>query len=177
MDGTLHEKALSNQRLGGQMKGSSRLTEDAIVDVRKKIAAAAGVSVGNVTKVKRLLRTGQPELLETLRDREVSIHRAWKWTTESPDRQIESLRTYRHKKGVSKAIRDLISRHVRHNLPTSPDLTSLVRRLSALSSGQFNSVSVSVIPVRGKTIFVTEELMRTLPLYQESIPACPSSNR
>jgi hypothetical protein len=171
------EKALSNQRLGGQMKGSSNLTEDAIVDVRKEIAAAAGVSVGNVTKVKRLLRTGQPELLETLRDGEVSIHRAWKWTTESPDRQIESLRTYRNKKGVSKAIRDLISRHGRHNLTTSPDLTSLVRRLSALSSGEFNSVSVSVIPVHGKTIFVTEELMRTLTSYRESIPVWPSSNR
>jgi len=142
----------------------------------REIAIVAGVSVGNVTKVRQLVRTGQPELLETLRDSEVSIHRAWKWTTESPDRQIEALRTYRNKKGINKAIRDLISRHRPHNLPTSPDLPSLVRRLSALSSGECSSVSVSVIPIQGKTVFVTEELMQTLPPYQESIPVWPSSN-
>jgi hypothetical protein len=47
----LKAKALSNLRFGGRMKGSSNLTEDAKVDVRKEIAAAAGVSVGNVTKI------------------------------------------------------------------------------------------------------------------------------
>ena len=63
----LKAKALSNQRFGGRMKGSSNLTEDATVDVRKEIAAAAGVSVGNVTKVKQLVDIGHPELLEALR--------------------------------------------------------------------------------------------------------------
>lgn len=144
----LKAKALSNQQLGGRLKGSSNLTKDATVDVRKEIAIAAGVSLGNVTKVKRLLTTGQPELLETLRSGEVSIHRAWKWTSELPDRQNEALRTYRNKNGVNKAIRDLIARHKPRNLPTSPDLASLVRRLSGLSSGECSSVDVSVIPNR-----------------------------
>jgi hypothetical protein len=104
------EKALSNQRLGGQSKASSRLTEAERVDVRKQIAAAAAVSVGNVTKVKQLVGTAHPKVLEALRNGETSIHRAWKWSTESPDQQIEAFKTYRNKKGVNKAIRDLISR-------------------------------------------------------------------
>src|ERR1035437_4631327 len=171
------ERALSNQRLGGWMKGSSNLTEAATVDVRKEIAAAAGVSVGNVTKVKQLVRNAHPELLEALRGGEVSIHWAWKWSTESPDQQIEAFRTYRNKKGVNKAIRDLISRHGPRNLPTAPDVGSLVRRLSGLSSGECSSVSVSVIRVQGKMIFVTEELIQSLPPYQESIPTCTTDNR
>ena len=76
-------------RLRWPGKGSSNLTEDAAVDVRKETAAAAGVSVGNVTKVKQLVGVGHPELLEALRGSEVSIHRAWKWSTGSPDQQIE----------------------------------------------------------------------------------------
>jgi hypothetical protein len=164
------EKALSNQRLGGRLKALSNLTKDATVDVRKQIAAAASVSVGNVAKVKQLIRIAHPELLETLRGGEISIHRAWKWSTESPNRQTEALRAYRAKKGVSKVIRDLISRHEPTSLPTAPDLGSLVMRLSELKPDECSSVNVSVIRVPGKAIFVTEELIQSLPPHQESMP-------
>ncbi|MGA2967543.1 MAG: hypothetical protein ABSD64_15145 [Terriglobales bacterium] len=173
----LKEKAVSNQRLGGRMKGSSNLTEDATVNVRKEIAAAAEVSEGNVIKVKKLVGNVRSELSEALRCGEVSIHRAWKWSTESPDQQIEALRTYRNKRGVNKAIRDLISRHKPRSLPIAPDMGSLVRRLSALKADECSSVSVSVIRIRGKMVFVTEELMQSLPPYQESIPTCTTDNR
>jgi hypothetical protein len=173
----LKEKALSNQRLGGRMKGSSNLTRDAIVDVRTEIAAAAGVSVGNVTKVKQLVRIGHAELLEALRGGEVSIHRAWKWSTESLELQIEILRTYRNEKGLKKAIRDLISRQGRRSAPTGPDLTNLARRLSELSSAECGALSVGVIRAKGKMIFVTEELMQFLAPYQEKMPTCTTDNR
>lgn len=170
------ERAVSNQRLGGQNKGSSRLTEAERVDVRKQIAAAAAVSVGNVTKVKQMVGSAHPELLDALRGGEVSIHWAWKCSTESPDQQLEALRTYRNKKGVNKTIRDLISRHGPRNLPTAPDVGSLVRRLSSLSSSECSSVRVMVVPVQGKMIFVTEELVQSLPPYQESMPECATHN-
>jgi hypothetical protein len=163
------EKAQSNQQAGGQNKGSSKLTEAERVDVRKQIADAADVSVGNVTKVKQLIGTVHPELLEALRGDEISIHRAWKWSTESPNRQTEALRAYRAKKGVSKVIRDLISRHEPTNLPTAPDLGSLVIRLAKLNPDECSSINVSVIRVPGKTIFVTEELIQSLPPHQESM--------
>jgi hypothetical protein len=170
-------RALSNQRLGGQGKGSSRLTEAERVDVRKEIADAAGVSLGNVTKVKQLVGTAYYELLDALRSGEISIHRAWKWSLESPERQIDALRSYRTNKGVNKAIRDLISRQEPTNRPTAPDLGSLVRRLSALKPDECGSINVSVIRVPGKTIFVTEGLIQSLRPYQESIPTCTTDNR
>jgi hypothetical protein len=172
----LKAEALSNQRFGGRMKGASNLTEDATVDVRKEIAAAAGVSVGNVSKVKQLAGIGHPELLEALRGSEVSIHRAWKWSTESPDQQIEALRTYRAKRGVNKSIRDLISRHKQKRTPTAPDLGSLARRLSELEPYESNSIRVSVIRASGKMIFVTEELIQSLLPYQEPMPICTTDN-
>src|SRR5882757_2175961 len=132
------------------MKGLSNLSDDATVDVRKEIAAAAGVSVGAVTKVKQLVGFGHPELLEALRSSEVSIHRAWKWSTESPDQQIEALRTYRGESGVNKSIRNLISRHKQKQTLTEPTLGSLARRLSELEPYESNSVRVSVIQAPGK---------------------------
>ena len=169
LEPSFKEKTLSNQRLGGQNNGSSKLTEAERVDVRKQIADAAAVSVGNVTKVKQLLRTARPELLEALRGGEISIHRAWKWSTGSASRQAEALRAYRAEKGVSKAIRDLISRHQPTSLTTAPDLESLVLRLSELKPYECNSVNVSVLRVPGKSIFVTEELIQSLPPHQESM--------
>jgi hypothetical protein len=162
-------KALSNQRAGGRMKGSSNLTEAARLDVRREIATAAGVSVGNVTKVKQLIGAAHPELLEALRAGEVSIHRAWKWSVKSQERQTEALRTYCGEKGVKKAIRDLISRHELRSLPTAPELGSLVLRLSQLKADERSPINLSVIRIPGKTIFVTEELLQSLPPHQESM--------
>jgi hypothetical protein len=172
----LKEKARSNQRAGGQTKGSSKLTEAERTDVRFQIATAAGVSVGNVTKVKQLVSSGHPDLLEALRRSELSIHRAWKWSRESGGRQIDVLRTYRNTRGVNTAIRELVARHKPNSLVT-PDLMSLVRRLSRFKAEESTSVNVALIRVPGKTIFVTEELMRSLPPYQESIPICTADNR
>jgi len=56
-------KGRAKQQAGGQKKGSSILTEAERLDVRKEIARIAGVSVGNVTKVKQLTITACPELL------------------------------------------------------------------------------------------------------------------
>ncbi len=116
------EKARSNQRAGGQNKGSSNLTEAARLDVRSEIAGAAGVSVGNVSKVKQLTLTADSELLQALRGGEISIHRAWRWCKESPERQREELRVYQSERGTKKTIRLLVSRHRSKSLPVVPDL-------------------------------------------------------
>ena len=173
----LKEEARSNQRAGGQQKGSSKLTEAERLDVRKQIADAASVAVGNVTKVKQLLENVHPELLEALRCGEISIHRTWKWSMESPERQTDALRSYRTEKGVNKAIRDLISRREESNLPTALDPGSLIRRLSEFEADECSAINVSVIRYPGKTIFVTEELIKSLRPRQESMPTCTRDNR
>lgn len=67
----LSEQARRNQSAGGRIKGASKLTEAEKLDVRSEIAATAGVSVGNVTKVKQVLATAHTELQDALRGGEV----------------------------------------------------------------------------------------------------------
>ena len=52
------------------------------IDVRSEIARMAGVSSGNVTKVKQILARACQELQEELRRGEVSIHRAHSWSSQ-----------------------------------------------------------------------------------------------
>lgn len=52
----LRERAKSNQRFGGRDKGLTHLAEANRLDVRVEVARAAGVSAGNVSKVKHSIR-------------------------------------------------------------------------------------------------------------------------
>ena len=128
------EKARMNQRAGGLNKGSSKLTEPERLDVRREIAVAAGVSVGNVTKVKQLQMAATAELLQALRSKEISIHRAWGWSKLPPERQREELTFCQSQRGVKKTIRLMVSRHRSKSLQLVPDLGNLVTQLSALES-------------------------------------------
>jgi hypothetical protein len=168
----LREQGRSNQREGGQYKVSSKLAEADKVDVRAEVALAAGVSVGNVSKVKQLTMTAQPELLQALRNGEISIHRAWVWSKESPEEQRAALWLRQGKTVVQRTIRTLISRHRPKNSPIVVDLGDIVRRLSALRLGP---ISVAEIKVPGRAIFVTEELLRALG-PQEELPLTCSTN-
>ena len=76
---------------------SSNLTNDARRDVRKDIAGLAGVSTGNVTKVKQILDSVIPEVRERLLRGEVSIHRAWQWRKLSPKKQCDALWDHLHR--------------------------------------------------------------------------------
>jgi hypothetical protein len=103
-------RAKSNQRRGGRGKGSSQLTEADRLDVRVEIARVAGVSVGNVSKVKRLLRDGIPELQDAIRVGEISISRAEGWVRSSPASQRRRLVDHRHRHGIRKTINKLLKK-------------------------------------------------------------------
>jgi hypothetical protein len=171
------ENARSNQRAGGLNKGSSNLTEAARLDVRSEVARGAGVSVGNVTKVKQLTLTANAELLQALRSGEVSIHRAWLWSKESPERQREELRLHQSARSTKKTINLLLSRHRSKKLPVLSDLADLIGRMSALDTRRFGPVSVAVVKARGRTIFLTEDLFQALESQQELSLTCVSNNR
>jgi hypothetical protein len=177
----MQKKARANQRVGGQIKGSSNLTEADKLDIRSEIAALAGVSAGNVTKVKQLARTADPEILQALREGDIRIHRAWGWSKEPADQQRQLLRLYRSQRGIRKKIRTLVSRHQRANASAEqklgslrvPHFTDLFRRLSALECSDVTSVSVAVINSPGKALFITEELLHALNSQQELPLECP----
>jgi len=164
--------------MGGHEKGLSNLAKAGKLDVRSEIAAAAGVSAGNVTKVKQLLANAHPDVLQSLRADEISIHCAWLWSRQSPDAQRKELWRYQGEAGVRKTIRQLVSRHK----PTSPQAAihfdELMRCLRRFNPNPPDQIAVSVIEAPGKGIFLTEELFRTLSSsQQELLPVCDMNNR
>jgi hypothetical protein len=170
----LQQKARSNQQSGGQHKGWSKLTE---AHVRTGIAAAAGVSTGNVTKVKHLLTAAHSHILQAVRAGEISIHRAWLWSSESPQKQCDYLRHHKGEKGVRKTIRQLVARHRPKNSLPALGLDELVRCLSAVDTAEPTQITVGVLAIPGKGVFMTEELFRTLNSQRELTLKCATNNR
>lgn len=173
----LHEKARLNQQVGGQAKGLSKLAEAERLDVRSEIATAAGVSTGNVAKVKQLLLSAHADVLEALRADEISIHRAWLWCKESPEQQREALTQRTGIACVKKAIRHLISRQSRNYQKPALDFQSLARCLKAVNLGPTDAITVTVIDTPGKAIFLTQELFHVLSTSQQELRVCDTNNR
>jgi hypothetical protein len=134
-------------------------------------------SVGNVTKVKQLTTTAHSDIIKALRERELSIHRAWLWSKLSAEEQREKLWLNQSKRGIGKTIRHLLSPYLPKNSPPALNVGDLIKLVSALQSGKLDSVRVVSINVPGRAIFVTEELFRTLEAQEELALTCATNSR
>jgi hypothetical protein len=146
-------RAQANQKIGGVRKGSSNLTEADRLDVRAEIATTAGVSTGNVTKVKQILAKALPELLQALRSGEVSVHRAWLWLAE-PEHQLDHLSLYRDRRGINRAVDALLSAHHNHVHQEQFDLGHLATALAGLDSKQRENLLISEVNVAGEVLLL-----------------------
>jgi hypothetical protein len=184
----LRKKARLNQQVGGRRKLLSKLTEAETMDVRREMAVEADVSVGNVTKVQQLHRKAPKEILQALRSGEISIHRAWLWSHEPPEKQLENLRLRRIERGIRSKSRALVAEHRAEILPSTPDRCSLTRfdlvkiagRLSTMSPDEsivFGPIDIAFLNVPGKGIYITQELVQALKPKQEVLVKCEESNR
>ena len=105
------ERAKANQRVGGRAKGSTHLAEADRLDVRSEISRAAGVSAGNVSKVKQILQSAVSDVREALASGELRINRAATWAKCSPSTQARKLSDYRNQDGIRRTINLLLRRH------------------------------------------------------------------
>jgi hypothetical protein len=165
----LKEQARSNQQLGGQQKGSSNLTDADRMDVRSKLAAAAGVSTGNLSKARHLAATSDPLLQQALRTGEVSIHRASLWLRDPP-KQLDQLRLHQSKRGLSHKIDSLLQAHRRVAQSQDLDLQCVLISLSALAPERKSSILVSELEISGEVILISSELRRHLTTQRELQP-------
>ena len=166
------KKAIANQTAGGAKKGSSNLTEAERIDVTAKIAEAADVSVGNISKVKQLLKTAIPELLQALRRDEISINRAWILSKQPPASQGEELALPQCKRNIKRDMRALASRHGSKSLPIVADARNLIKELSALESSKPGSFQVYVSNAQGRAVCLTKELLLELGAQETLISTC-----
>jgi len=172
LEPSIRENARANQQAGGRAKGSSTLTTAERVDRRKKIAQIADVSVGNVTKVRRILSHACSCVQQAVRSREISINVAERWSHESPAQQLENLRLRRIQRGIKKKAKELVMAHVRGLGQSKPDLKIaeflvLITRLVAMSpeeSNKLGPVAIGSVTVPGKGVFLTDELPEALKI-------------
>jgi hypothetical protein len=168
---SFRERARQNQRLGGQFKGSTTLPEAQAIDCRREIAQLAGVSEGTLAKVRRLLQAGHPELLEALREGEVSIHCASLWLR-NPEKQLDQLTLHRSICGITSKIDLLLHRH-RIGDPAGTgqlDIQRIGSALAAMDTERKTSVLVGTIRTRGKVILLSNELLQALESQGELQP-------
>ena len=146
-----------NPRMRGTDGGngrSSKLTNVDRTDVRADIARVAGVSAGNVTKVKQLLKSVIPEIQEHLRRREVSIHKAWQWRTLSAKGQRDALWEHLHHGAIKKTVGRLVKAHADSGIPVQPvDVAATV--LHGLAMYGPADLTVAVVDVPGRAVVVT----------------------
>jgi hypothetical protein len=139
------------------------LTEADHVDVRSEIAKAAGVSVGNVSKAKKLISASCPELLAALREGEVSIHRASQWI-ERGGKPEDSLRLYRSRRGIRRDVRQLIARH--RSSPNPPDerldLERIAKAIVDMTPDKRMGVAIGELEHPGWALVVSSDLLRAL---------------
>ena len=161
------QKALANQLAGGQGKVLSKLTIAQRVDTRREVARIAGVSSGNVRKVKNILTHACPSLLQAAREEEVSINLADKWCLEPEGQQQEYLRRMRIERGIKRTARILVAANLARVSPSTRDRQAI--RLSDLVGllDDIGSIQVEIVDAPGKAIFVTKELIHSLTLQQE----------
>jgi hypothetical protein len=160
-DPSFRERARENQRLGGQFKGSTTLPEAQAIDCRREIARLAGVSEGTLAKVRRLLQVGCPELLEALREEEVSIHRASVWLR-NPEKQLDELTLHRSLSGITNTINLLLRRHRVADPTGQLDIQRIGSALAAMDTERKTSVLIGTIKTSGKIILLSNELLQAL---------------
>lgn len=143
-------------------KGLSRLTIAHRVNTRREVARLAGVSCGNVRKVKNILAHACSSLRQAAREEEVSINLADKWCLEPEAQQQEHLRLMRIERGIKRKARNLVAAHLARVSPSTRDrqvikLSDLVGLLNDIGS-----VEVEIVNAPGRAMLVTEELIRSL---------------
>ena len=173
------EKALHHQQAGGKSKGSSKLPQAEKVDVRKEIAAAAGVSGGTLSHALEVLKNGDPEIVRALCNGEIKIDRAWRWSKESRSRQRENLAIYRRHRGMERVAEKLVARQLKKlGLGRPPasrwkNATSheTVSRLTSLEPDVLGFVDVVFIKTSVPILALSEDLAQRLG-FQEDAPLC-----
>lgn len=128
------QQAKMNQTHGGKLKGSSNLTEAQLVDVRGQVAKAACVSTGNVSSVKKILAAGIPEIIQALKRREITIHRAAKWMGLEAAAQRRVYREFELDRGAQALVRALLAKHSRKGKAIESGIERLRQLLPSLEA-------------------------------------------
>jgi hypothetical protein len=162
------QRALDNMRAGGKYKGLANLPEAQHLDVRQEIAHTARVGSRNVSKVKTILQTAHPRLIDALAQGRLRIHRAHQWCRLPKAKQLEQFTRYTWERKRDKVIRQAIAQPKADT--TSPDLIMLLDAMRRQETRQPGSVVLRVSRLRRTIVLIGEDLLTDLPSQGGTAP-------
>jgi len=138
----LRQKALDNMRAGGKYKGLANLPEAEHIDVREEIARIAGPGgcARNVSKVKTILQSAHPRLIDALTDGSLRINPAASWCEMPKAEQVEQFIRYSEERATTKVIRRSIVRPKDEKI--GPDVVALLDTIQCRETQRPGSVAI-----------------------------------
>ena len=152
---------VARQLESGESTGSpSNLTERVRRDARAKIAKLAGVSAGNVTKIRQILADVIPDVQVALRQGTVSIHQAWRWRSLPKNRQRDALWAHQHRTGIDRTIRGLLAEPAQART-LQVEIVRLGEVVEALTARR-DDIPLFISEAPGVAVVITRELFERL---------------
>jgi hypothetical protein len=152
-------------RDGGRYKGLAELPTLEHIDVRREIAAIAGVGARNVAKVKFILTEAHPHLLLALREGSVTINRGCKLCKLPKAQQVEAFTQLIEEREVDKVIRQTVPSKRSPN--DYPDAARLLEALQQEESRRPGSVLVSRTRSGTLVIIVNRDVPESITSQRE----------
>jgi hypothetical protein len=161
-------RALDNMRAGGKYKGSAKLPNPQHIDVRRQIAAIAGVGARNVSNVKLILRDAHPRLLIALANGTLTINKALTLCKLPLRDQLEAFTQLVEERAIDTVIQHTLARS-RYQKPF-PHAASMLAAFQLCESRHPGSVVVRRGPSGRTTISVPSNLLDRIDPQMEMQP-------
>jgi hypothetical protein len=152
------QKAVENMRAGGKYKGSTNLSKADRIEVRQEVANAAGSGVGNVDKVKAILQSAHPNIIQALQNGSLRIHRAWKWCRLLKSQQKEVFAKYDEDQARRKILREFTT--ARHK--TRFDSGTALEALRSFEAGHPGQIEFRISTKRNTVVLLGQDLIREI---------------
>jgi hypothetical protein len=154
----LQEQAVANMQAGGKYKGLAKLPEAQHIDVRKDIGRIVGVCARNVGKVKAILQTAHPRLLEALRDGILSINHAANLCRLPKGKQVEQFTQYTSESAINGVINGTMSKLGQTAI--SLDALTVLGALQQHEAGHPGSVTVRASRRQRTIVLIGQDRVR-----------------
>jgi hypothetical protein len=165
LEPALQQRALDNMRTGGKYKGSTNLSRADRIDVREKIARRAGTGIGNVSKVKAILRSAHPNIIAALQNGLLSIHRAWLWSKLPKLKQRVEFARYEEERTERKILHEFLPKAASVSL----DPAQVIEALQRVEAQQPGSIDIRASRRRRRTVVILGQDFSRLPGIQKDL--------
>lgn len=151
-------------RAGGRYKGSTNLSKADRIEVRQEVANAAGSGVGNVDKVKTLLQSAHPNIIQGLQNGSLRIHRAWQWCRLPKSQQKEVFAKYDEDQTRRRILREFKSERSRARF----DSAKALEALRSFEAGHPGQIEFRISTKRNTVVLLGQDLINEIKIPELS---------